>query len=141
MNNRNTKPASIIATMFAGKTTAPYMYMVNISQKLCRATCADEVPIFNPSFTMVGTSQVGTNQYVATIKVEGVISYVPCGCGTCNTRTQIISQVFTLPFYSTTAPTSVTIGKGETINSVDPVACAHCTRTFVSETPVTLTIA
>lgn len=141
MNNSNTKPANITATLGAGSTASPFYFMVNISQKLCHKTCADEVPIFNPVFTLIGTSSVGTSQYVATIKVEGVISYVPCGCGSCNTRTQIISQVFTIPFYSTTAPESVTIGKGETINSVDPVACAHCTRTFVSETPVTLTIA
>jgi hypothetical protein len=52
-----------------------------------------------------------------------------------------VSQDFTLPFGSTAAPTSVTIAAGVSINSISATACQKCSRDFVSETPITLTIA
>lgn len=139
--NKNTKPAIITATLGAGSTTSPFFIDVNITQTLCRPTCKDETPIFKPTFSLVGTSQIATNQYIATIKVEGVITYVPCGCGSCMTRTQSISQMFTIPFKVSSAPESVTITQGTTINSIVPVSCANCSKTFVSETALNLTLA
>jgi hypothetical protein len=99
------------------------------------------VPLFNPQFSLVGYSAVGTGQYVATIHVEGLISYVPCGGNSCCTRTQLISQNFTIPFASATAPTSVTIEAGTTVNAIQVVACQSCSRDFVSAIPITLTVA
>ena len=139
MNKQNA--AIITATLAAGSTTSPYFVQVNVSQRLCSPTCVDRTPVFNPAYSYVSLSNVGTSQYVITVHVEGIIAYVPCGGNTCNTRTQLISQDFTIPISSATEPTSVTIAAGTTVNSVTPIGCENCTRNFVSETPITITIA
>ena len=133
--------AVITPVLAAGSVASPYYYQVNITQRLCYPACADEMPVFNPQFQLVGTALVGTGQYVATIKVEGIISYVPCGGNTCATRTQVLSQTFTVPFASATAPTSVTITPGTSVNAIVASGCQSCSRDFVSETPITLTVA
>lgn len=141
MNGCKQNSANITPTLAAGSVASPYYIQVNISQRLCSPACEDQSPVFNPAFSLVGYSEVGTGQYVATIKVEGVISYVPCGGNACCTRTQVLSQTFTVPFASATAPTSVTIASGTTVNAVVTSACQSCSRDFVSETPITLTVA
>ena len=133
--------ANINFTLAAGSTTSPFAGQVNISQRLCSPACEDQTPVFTPTFSLVGYSEVGTGEYVATIKVEGIISYVPCGGNVCCTRTQVLSQTFTVPFASATAPTSVTIASGVAVNVVVTSACQSCSRDFVSETPITLTVA
>lgn len=133
--------AIITATLAAGSVTSPYYVQVNISQRLCTPACEDQTPVFTPAFSLVGFSAVGTGQYVATIKVEGIISYVPCGGNSCNTRTQVLSQTFTVPFASETAPTTVTIAQGTVENSIVTSACQNCSRDFISEAPITLTVA
>lgn len=133
--------AVITPVLAAGSTTSPYYYLLNITQRLCFPTCADNTPVFTPQFTLVGTTQVGTGQYIATIRVQGIISYVPCNGGCCCTKTQPLSQDFTIPIASATAPTAVTVVAGNTINSVAATSCNPCSRTFVSETPLTITVA
>ena len=133
--------AVITPVLAAGSTTTPYYYLLNITQRLCFPTCADNTPVFTPQFTLVGITQVGTGQYIATIRVQGIISYVPCNGGCCCTKTQPLSQEFTIPIASATAPTSVTVVAGNTINSVAATSCNPCSRTFVSETPLTITVA
>lgn len=133
--------AVITPVLAAGSTTSPYYYLLNITQRLCFPTCADNTPVFTPQFTLVGTTQVGTGQYIATIRVQGIISYVPCNGGCCCTKTQPLSQEFTIPIASATAPTAVTVVAGNTINSVAATSCNPCSRTFVSETPLTITVA
>ena len=54
---------------------------------------------------------------------------------------QVISQEFTIPFASATAPTSVTISQGVSVNAIAVTGCQTCSKMFVSETPVILTIA
>lgn len=132
--------ASVITPVLAaGSVASPYFYQVNISQRLCHKTCADNTPVFQPVYSLKGVSQVGAGQYVATIHVEGIISYVPCNGGCC-TKQQPLSQDFTIPIASTAAP-SVTIAQGSSVNAVAATACQPCSRTFVSETPLTITVA
>lgn len=133
--------ALITATLAAGSTASPYFVQVNISQRLCSQSCVDNTPVFNPAFSFKGISTVGTGQYVVTVHVEGVINFVPCGGNTCCTRTQLISQDFTIPIAAATEPTSVTIEAGDTVNDVKGVGCQNCSRDFVSETPLTITVA
>lgn len=140
MNCNMISPAVITATLAAGSTTSPYYAQVNISQRLCYKTCADVAPVFNPQFSVVSLDSVGTNQYVLTVNVQGIISYVPCGGGCC-TKQQPINQNFTIPIYSTTAITSATVAAGSVVNSVAASACQNCSRAFVSETPITITTA
>lgn len=140
MNCNIISPAVITATLAAGSTASPYYAQVNISQRLCYKTCADVAPVFNPQFSVVSLDSVGTNQYVLTVNVQGIISYVPCGGGCC-TKQQPINQNFTIPIYSTTAITSATVAAGSVVNSVAASACQNCSRAFVSETPITITTA
>lgn len=139
--NKRTILACIMATLAVGATaTAPY-YDVNITQQLCAPSCVDETPVFNPQFSVKSIANVGTSQYLITIHVEGVISYVPCNCGSCCTRSQVVSQDFTIPVFSATAITNVTISLGSVKNRLVKVACCSCSKTFVCDAPLTLTIA
>lgn len=139
MNNFKTNPAIIHATLALNATaTAPY-YDINITQILCQCTCADEKPVFDPKFSVLSVEAVGTNQYLINFHVEGVVHYIPCGCGSCATKQQIISQEFAVPVYSTVAITGVTITAGASQNYIARNSCANCSKTFVSDTPVTLT--
>ena len=128
--NKRSIPANITATLAVGATaTAPY-YDVNITQQLC-----------TPAFSVKSIANVGTSQYLVVLHVEGVINYVPCNCGTCCTRSQVVSQDFTIPVFSATAISSVTPSIGTVQNGIARIACCSCSKTFVSDVPLTLTIA
>lgn len=129
----------ITPVLAAGSTVSPYYYRLNITQRLCFPTCSDNTPVFSPQFSLVGVAQVGTGQYAATIRVQGIVSYVPCNGGCC-TKQQPISGTFTIPIASATAPTAVTVTAGATVNTIATAACQKCSRTFVSETPLSITV-
>ena len=133
--------AIITPVLGAGSTNSPYYFQVNISQRLCSPTCVGTTPVFNPVFSVVGFSRVGTNQYVATLNVQGIISYAPCNGDARCTRSQVLNQNFTIPFYSVAVPTSVTITQGTSVNGVSAAPCQNCSRSFVCETPINLTVA
>lgn len=95
--NKRTIPAIIVATLAAGATAAAPYYDVNITQQLCTPACVDETPVFVPQFSVKSIANVGTSQYIIVIHVEGVMNYIPCNCGSCCTRSQVVSQDFTIP--------------------------------------------
>lgn len=138
--NKNTKPAIITATIAAGSSSSPYYVDCNITQMLCRKTCKDDVPVFSPSFSILSFSQVATGDYIVTVHVEGVISYTPCGCGTCVSVPQIISQDFTIPVRSVAAISQVTITAGTSVNAIACSSCQNCSNVFVCQTPLTLAV-
>lgn len=140
-NSKKVHAAVITPVLAAGSVASPYFVQVNISQRLCKKACVNKPPVFNPVFSLVGYDLVGTGQYVATVKVEGVIAYTPCETNGCCDKTQVISQEFTIPFASTATPTSVTITQGVAVNAISVTGCQDCSRAFVSETPVILTVA
>lgn len=135
-----TIPSVIHATLAIGSTAASPYYDVNIQQQLCSPACADEIPVFAPQFSVQSIENVGTNQYLVTIHVEGTINYIPCGCGCCNTKSQVVSQNFTIPIYSATAITGATLTPGTTQNSINKVPCCQCSKSFESDTPLTITL-
>lgn len=137
--NKNT--AIITTTPGLGSIDSPYFVQVHIAQRLCSSVCAEQVPIFNPTFSVVSYEAVGAGQYVAIVKVEGIIYYDPCEGNTCATKLQKIDQTFPLAFASTTAPTSVTISAGVAVNAMSVVGCNNHSRDFVSEIPINLTVA
>ena len=137
----NSRRAAINVTLAAGSTTSPYTFRANITQKLCRKTCLTDTPVFQPRFTLLGYAQAGAGQYSARVHVEGTIVYNPCGTDGCCAQQMIVSQDFTIPFVSTTAPTSVTLSQGEAYNAMAGNGCESCSRTFVSETFLTLAVA
>lgn len=138
--NKKVHPADITPVLAAGSVASPYFVQVNISQRLCKKTCIGQTPVFTPQFSLVSYETVGTGQYVATIHVEGIIGYTPCETNGCCDKTQVLSQNFTIPFASATAPTAVTITSGVTANAIAAAPCQTCSRDFVSETPITLTV-
>jgi hypothetical protein len=134
------QPADITATLAAGSIASPYYFMVNISQRLCSKVCSQQGAVFNPRFSLLGYSKVGTNQFVATIHCEGIISYIPCG-GNCDcTKQQPLSQNFTVPFYFSGTPLSVTLTQGSTINAIATTNCQSCSRWLASDTPISLAV-
>lgn len=137
----NSRRAAINVTLAAGSTTSPYTFRANITQKLCRKTCLTDTPVFQPRFSLLGYAQAAAGQYSARVHVEGTIVYNPCGTDGCCAQQMIVSQDFTIPFVSTTAPTSVTLSQGEAYNAMAGNGCERCSRTFVSETFLTLTVA
>lgn len=140
MKNCGRKAALFVAaTLGAGSTASPYFYQVGIALELCQSVCADNVPVFNPVFSLVGVKEVGTGQYVATLHVEGVVSYVPC-CGGCRSEQMVVSEDFTIPIAATALPT-VTITQGVTVNSLETGACQDCTKQFRSATPLSVAVA
>lgn len=140
MSCNKIQAASIIPVLAAGSVASPFSYHVNITQRLCFATCADNTPVFNPQFSLKSVAQVDPGKYVVTMHVDGIISYVPrnggCGC----TKQQPLSQDFPIYLVSATTP-SVSIEQGSAINAMAASACQPCSRTFVSETPITVTVA
>lgn len=132
--------ANITATLAAGSVASPYQYLINITQKLCKPSCVEQTPVFAPVFSLVGITQVGVGQFLATIHVEGVISYVPCDGNVCCTKSQLIAQDFSIPI-AAAAVTTITLAKGTTINTIAGAPCKKCSRNFVSESPLVVTIA
>ena len=140
MSMSKIQPALITFTPALGSTTSPYAGMVNITQRLCFSCCADTTPVFQPRFSIKSVAPAGGDLYAVTIHVEGIISYVPCNGGCCCTKTQPLSQDFPVIISSETVPT-VTLAAGASMNDLAATACQMCSRTFVSDTPITLTVA
>lgn len=132
---------NITTTLAAGSIDSPYYVQMHIEQKLCAPVCVDQVPIFSPTFSVVSYEAVGSGQYVANIKVEGIIYYNPCGGNTCVTRSMSVRSTLPIAFTSATAPTAVTISAGTPINSLSASGCSNTSRDFVSDVPITLTVA
>ena len=141
MNNicNKVQPAVITPTLAAGSVSSPYFWEVNISQRLCFPTCVENAPVFSPQFSLVSVVPVGTDQYMATITVQGTIPCFTCNGGCCCTKQQPLSQVFTIPIYATGTPT-VTISAGASVNSISASGRQSGSRSCVSETPLTVTV-
>lgn len=133
--------AVITPVLAAGSVASPFFVLVNLTQRLCCKTCVSRAPVFNPRFSVVGVTRVAAGQFVATVHVEGIICYSPCGSEGCCDKSQNVSQDFTIPFTSAAASPVVTITQGASINAMSAVDCQKCSRLFVSETPLTMTVA
>lgn len=134
------QPALITFTPALGSTASPYAGLCNITQRLCYPCCADTTPVFAPQYSVKSIAPAGTNLYAVTLHVEGIISYVPCNGGCGCTKAQPLSADFPIVISSETVPT-VTLAQGASINDLSATACQACSRTFVSDTPITLTVA
>lgn len=137
----NVQSAIITPVLAAGSTTNPYLYSINITQRLCSPACADNPPVFVPQFAVTSISSLGSNMYMANVRVQGLISYVPCGKTSCCAKTQPLSQTFSIPFVSETTPSSVEVTiAGPVVNEISVSSCQSCSRTFVSETPLSVNV-
>ena len=125
----------------AGSVASPYYYEMEITHQLCRSACADSVPLFSPTVSVVSTQSVGTSQYLITLAVEGVLHYTPCNGCDCAVKAETINENIVVPLYSETAPTSVTLVQGTVVNTLQTEPCKNCSNEFVSNVPLTLTVA
>lgn len=132
---------TITPVLAAGSTASPYSYQLQLSRTLCKEACSAQTPVFNPRISMLGFAAVSSGNYVATLRLEGLVSYVPCGQEQCCTKSELVSEVFTVPFTSTTAPTSVAVAVGTAVNTIVRQGCRNCSRAYTSSIPMTLTIA
>ena len=139
-NCNKIQPAVITPVIALGSVASPYFVQVQIAQRLCHKTCVENVPVFNPRFSVKSVANVGTSQYVVTIHVEGIISYVKCDGGCDCVRQQPLSQDFTIPVFKAGTAPVVTITQGTSVNAMAAVDCQRCGRNFISETPLTITI-
>ena len=139
-NNRIAAPI-INVTPSLGSTTSPYQLQVTINQRLCARVCQQNTPVFIPSFEVTDITNVGGTQYMVQVRVQGTISYTCCGCGCEGAMSQPLNTTFSIPVTSATAPTSVTITKGNTVNDIVATDCQTCSRQFVSDNFITLTVA
>ena len=133
--------AIITPVLAAGSTTSPYLFQVNITQRLCHSSCIGLQPSFFPGFSVTEIPKVADKQYMVRVHLEGTIVYVPCDGNECCTKGQLISQDFSIPVASVNAPTTVTVEGGTPVNAIVGQPCQKCSRTFVSEAPLSLTIA
>ena len=139
-NNRIAAPI-INVTPSLGSTTSPYQLQVTINQRLCARVCQQNTPVFIPSFEVTDITNVGGTQYMVQVRVQGTISYTRSGCGCEGAMSQPLNTTFSIPVTSATAPTSVTITKGNTVNDIVATDCQTCSRQFVSDNFITLTVA
>lgn len=107
-----TIPANITLTLAAGSESSPYYYNMRVRQQLCQSSCVDEQPSFRPSVLVKSIENVGISQYEITCHIEGTIHYIPCGCNSCATRAQLISQDVVIPVFSTVAITTAAVVVG-----------------------------
>lgn len=140
-NCNKIQPAVITPVLALGSVASPYFVQVQVAQRLCYPTCVDNTPVFNPRFSIKSVVQVAATQYVATIHVEGIISYVRCHGGCECTKQQPLSQDFTIPISKAGTAPVVSITQGASVNAVASVGCQTCGRNFLSETPLTITVA
>lgn len=140
-NCNKIQPAVITPVLALGSAASPYFVQVQIAQRLCHKTCVSNVPVFAPRFSVKSVAQVAPTQYVATIHVEGIISYVQCNGGCGCIKQQPLTQDFTIPISKTGTAPVVSLTQGASVNVVASVDCQTCSRNFVSETPLTITVA
>lgn len=131
---------SIVNTLAAGSVASPYFYKSTITKQLCRKTCANNAPVFNPAFSLVSTSLVGENQYEVTINVQGSITYTPCGSCDCCAKTQLVNENFIVPLYATTAPSAINVSGSVISNKIQTSGCSNCGNIFLSDCALTLTV-
>ncbi|WP_148477734.1 hypothetical protein [Parabacteroides johnsonii] len=140
-NCNKIQPAVITPVLALGSVASPYFVQVQVAQRLCYPTCVENTPVFNPRFSVKSVAQVAATQYVATIHVEGVISYVKCHGGCDCSKQQPLSQDFTVPISKTGTAPVVSLTQGASVNAMASVGCQTCGRNFLSETPITITVA
>lgn len=130
----NVTPISIAA--------AAQSYAAELTEKLCHPYCvnASIQPVVDVAYTIEDQSLVGTTLYV-TIKAQGTIDYVPkCGCS-CNPKSKIFTEFFTVAFQAATAATTATIAQAAGIVKPAYVNCYNVACGITALNTVTITVA
>lgn len=130
----NVTPISIAA--------AAQSYAAELTEKLCHPYCvnASIQPVVDVTYSIDDTSLVGTTLYV-TVKAQGTIEYVPkCGCS-CNPKSKIFTEYFTVAFQAATAATTATIAQAAGIVKPAYVNCYNVACGITALNTVTITVA
>ena len=141
MNCNMIQPANITFTPSLGSAASPFSGILNITQRLCYPCCVGATPVFAPQFSVRNITQVGDGLYAFTLHAEGIISYVS-GSGGCKcTRQQPLSADVAISVESATVPAISINAPAGSINALDAQPCKQTTRTFVCDTPLSITVA
>lgn len=130
----NVTPISIAATAQS--------YAADLTEKLCQPYCvnASIQPVVDVTYSIDDQSLVGTTLYV-TVKAQGIVNYVPkCGCS-CNPKSKIFTEYFTVAFTGATADTAATIAQAAGIVKPAYVNCFNVACGISALNTVTITIA
>lgn len=130
----NVTPISIAA--------AAQSYAVELTEKLCQQYCvnASIQPVVDVTYTIDDTSLVGTTLYV-TVKAQGTVNYVP-KCGhSCNPKSKIFTEYFTVAFTGATAATTATLVQAAGIVKPAYVNCFNVACGISALNTVTITVA
>lgn len=130
----NVTPISIAA--------AAQSYAAELTEKLCHPYCvnASIQPVVDVTYSIDDQSLVGTTLYV-TIKAQGTIDYVPkCGCS-CNPKSRIFTEYFTVAFAAATAATTATVTQAAGIVKPAFVNCYNVACGITALNTVTITVA
>lgn len=130
----NVTPISIAATAQS--------YAAELTEKLCQPFCvnASIQPVVDVTYTIEDQSLVGTTLYV-TVKAQGTINYVPkCG-NSCNPKSKIFTEYFTVAFAAATAATTATIEQAAGIVKPAYVNCYNVACGITALNTVTITVA
>lgn len=130
----NVTPISIAA--------AAQSYAAELTEKLCHPYCvnASIQPVVDVTYSIDDTSLVGTTLYV-TVKAQGTIDYVPkCG-SSCNPKSKIFTEYFTVAFQAATAATTATIVQAAGIVKPAYVNCYNVACGITALNTVTITVA
>lgn len=130
----NVTPISIAA--------AAQSYTAELTEKLCQPYCvnASIQPVVDVVYSIDEQNLVGTVLYV-TVKAQGTIDYVPkCGCS-CNPKSKIFTEYFTVSFAAATAATTATIAQAAGVVKPAYVNCYNVACGITALNTVTITVA
>lgn len=129
-------------------TPSPIMYYIDLIHYLCRNRNICITAQYPLSGTMRAVlksiDSLGGNLYSLSIQLVGSVSYLPyvCGCNNCDVypQTDTVFTSITVPFYSTTVPTSATLTVTPNV-LVSPTNVQDCcTKTNAVEIEFGLTV-
>ena len=130
----NVTPISITATAQS--------YAAELTEKLCQPYCvnASIQPVVDVVYSIDEQNLVGTTLYV-TVKAQGTVEYVPkCG-STCNPKSKIFTEYFTVAFTGATAATAATITQAAGIVKPAYVNCYTVACGISAINTVTISVA
>ena len=130
----NVTPISITATAQS--------YAAELTEKLCQPYCvnASIQPVVDVVYSIDEQNLVGTTLYV-TVKAQGTVEYVPkCG-STCNPKSKIFTEYFTVAFTGATAATAATITQAAGIVKPAYVNCYNVACGISAINTVTISVA
>lgn len=121
-------------------TATSQVVTADVTQRLCQPYCVNSSiqPIVDVDYTVDSTNLMGTVLY-ATIKAQGVITYVPkCGSACCP-KSKIFTEYFTTSFAGANSESAITVTQSAGLVKPAYVNCNNVACGISASNVVTLT--